>query len=114
MLGVLWAHPDEALSVRQVHEKLVLHRDLAYTTAMTVLDRMAKKGLLVREKRGRAHYYRVRASRADMTAELMREALEEVASDDRATALVAFVEEADAHEVAALRAALAALDPEAD
>lgn len=111
VLDVLWTRPsDEWLTVRQVHELLAEERDLAYTTAMTVLDRMAKKGLLDRRKEGRAYAYRAHTTRADMTAGLMRETLEEVAAEDRTHALVAFVGEADPDEVAALRRALAALD----
>jgi predicted transcriptional regulator len=111
VLDVLWTRPpEEWLTVRQVHDLLARDRDLAYTTAMTVLDRMAKKGLLDRQKEGRAYSYRAHTSRADMTAGLMRETLEEVAAEDRAHALVAFVGEADPDEIAALRHALAAID----
>jgi succinyl-CoA synthetase alpha subunit len=47
-----------------------------------------------------------------MTAELMRDALEEFATGDPRTALVAFVGETSPEERAALRDALAALDAE--
>ncbi|HEY8946682.1 MAG TPA: BlaI/MecI/CopY family transcriptional regulator [Polyangiaceae bacterium] len=46
----------EPLSVREVHE-LLCKRDLAYTTVLTVLDRLHEKGVVRREKRGRAFYY---------------------------------------------------------
>ena len=110
VLEVLWARPGERLSVRAVHEAIAADREIAYTTAMTVLDRMAKKGLLERQRSGRAYLYAARRSRADMTAELMRETLSDVSADSRANALVAFVGEADPEEVAALRAALDELD----
>ena len=114
VLDVLWAGPARAMTVREVHEQLAGSRDLAYTTAMTVLDRMAKKGLLDQEREGRAYTYRARSTRADMTAELMRETLDDVAAEDRAHALVAFVGEADPDEIAALRAALESLDAQDD
>ena len=41
----LW-DASEPLTVRQVHELLSRDRDLAYTTVMTVLDRLAKKNLV--------------------------------------------------------------------
>ena len=44
-------------SVRQVHEALAVERDLAYTTVMTVMSRLSQKGVLQREKRGRAYVY---------------------------------------------------------
>ncbi len=107
----LWsADPERGLTVREVHESLAPGRDLAYTTVMTVLDRLAKKGLLVQEREGRAYRYRAAASRGSLTAELMREALDEFGTGDRRTALVAFVGDATAEERAALREALSELE----
>ena len=115
----LWAAPDtgpdggahEGLTVREVHGALSEDRDLAYTTVMTVMDRLARKELVPQEKDGRAYRYRARASRAAMTAELMRETLADFDAHDRRTALTAFVEDASAEDVAALRRALDQLDP---
>ena len=46
----------EPLSVRDVQGRLS-KMDLAYTTVLTVLDRLHEKGVVRREKRGRAFYY---------------------------------------------------------
>lgn len=54
VMVLLW-QAGEPLTVADVQEFLV--RDLAYTTVMTVLDRLAKKGLARRERRGRAWCY---------------------------------------------------------
>ncbi|CAM3486397.1 BlaI/MecI/CopY family transcriptional regulator [Nocardioides zeicaulis] len=91
-------------SGREVHDAL-RERDLAYTTVMTVLDRLARKDLLVREREGRAFRYVPTQSRAELTAGLMREALDGT-GDDRRQALVSFVGEASAEDLAALRQAL--------
>jgi predicted transcriptional regulator len=91
-------------SGREVHDRLA-GRGLAYTTVMTVLDRLARKDLVVRHREGRAFRYAPRLTRAAMTAELMHEALEGTSSD-REQALVSFVGEASAEDVAALRRAL--------
>lgn len=108
----LWsAAQGEALTVREVHAALAAERELAYTTVMTVMDRLARKELVVQEKDGRAYRYRARESRAAMTAGLMRDTLDDFAEHDRGTALVAFVEEASPEDLAALRQALADLDP---
>jgi len=61
VMEVLWT--DDARSVRDVVEKL--DRKLAYTTVMTTLDRLFKKGLLDREKSDRAFLYRPRLSHHD-------------------------------------------------
>mgnify|MGYP001190425971 CR=1 FL=1 len=56
VMEVLWASPT-ALSVRDVQAELAAERGLAYTTVMTVMDRLAKKGQLNRELDGRAWRY---------------------------------------------------------
>ena len=45
-------------TVKQVHQNLASHKSLAYTTVLTVLDRLYKKGVVRRKKNGRAHLYR--------------------------------------------------------
>ncbi len=70
VMGILWSRP-EWLSVRDVHELLKADRDLAYTTVMTVLDRLAKKGLATRQLEGRAWLYRPTRTRADEVATAM-------------------------------------------
>ena len=62
VMDILWSRP-EPLSVRDVHDLIRVDRDLAYTTVMTVLDRLAKKGLAVRNLDGRAWFYRPARSR---------------------------------------------------
>ena len=107
----LWAAPEAAwFTVREVHEALAGEREIAYTTVMTVLDRLAKKDLVAQRKEGRAYLYRPVSSRPEMTADLMREALDEFAEGDRRPALMAFVGEATAEERAALREALTRLE----
>lgn len=98
---------DGGASGREVHERLA-DRDLAYTTVMTVLDRLVAKDVVVRERAGRAFRYAPRLSRAAMTAEVMHEALGGTGVD-RDQALVSFVGEASEEDLAALRRALADL-----
>lgn len=113
-METLWQVDDGWLTVREVHDRLSRDRDIAYTTVMTVLDRMARKELVARERAGRAWRYRPAQSRGAMTAEVMREALGEFSQDsnqqDRQEALVAFVGEASEADRRALREALAALE----
>jgi predicted transcriptional regulator len=71
VLEALWAQ-DEAQSVRDLHPHFA---GIAYTTLMTTLDRLHRKGVLSREKSGRAFLYRTRCSRADLVAELAGVAL---------------------------------------
>lgn len=55
-MELLWA-AEEPMTVAAVHKALQDERDLAYTTVMTVLDRLAKKKLVRRTLVGRAWEY---------------------------------------------------------
>jgi predicted transcriptional regulator len=102
VMAQLWAAPGP-LTVREVHDRL--ERELAYTTVMTVLGRLAKKGVVRQERDGKAYRYAAASSREQLAASLMLDALGDV-GEDRAAALVAFVDQVGPEEVAALRAAL--------
>src|SRR5680860_934845 len=56
VMDVAWRLGDA--TVRDVHEELVRDRKIAYTTVMTTMARLAKKGLLRRDTTGLAHRYR--------------------------------------------------------
>ncbi|MGV0626346.1 BlaI/MecI/CopY family transcriptional regulator [Mycolicibacter minnesotensis] len=106
----LWSTPDSQ-TVREVHEALSAHRDLAYTTVMTVLQRLAKKNLVSQIRNDRAHRYTPVRGRDELVAGLMVEALDQAAdSGDRRAALVHFVERVGVDEAAALRRALDELE----
>jgi predicted transcriptional regulator len=66
VLEVLWARGTSAC-VRDVQPQFP---GVAYTTLMTTLDRLFRKGTLGREKRGRAFYYRPKASKQELISEL--------------------------------------------
>ena len=104
----LWSW-DRPVSVRDVLEDLNRDRVLAYTTVMTVLDNLHRKGMVLREKSGRAYHYRPTRSRAAHTAELMEEVLAE--NPDRSGALLRFVEQLSEQDVAALRRVVDIADP---
>ncbi|NMN97356.1 BlaI/MecI/CopY family transcriptional regulator [Antrihabitans stalactiti] len=106
----LWS-TSEPQTVRQVHEALSARRELAYTTVMTVLQRLAKKDLVIQERDDRAHRYAPVSGRDELVASLMVDALQQAdASGGRVAALVHFVGQVGADEAAALREALANLE----
>ncbi|MBY6675356.1 BlaI/MecI/CopY family transcriptional regulator [Rhodococcus sp. BP-332] len=110
----LWSS-SEPQTVRQVHEALASKRELAYTTVMTVLQRLAKKKLVTQQRDDRAHRYAPVHGREELVASLMVDALQQAdRSGGRAAALVHFVGRVGADEAAALREALAALETQAD
>ncbi len=104
----LWADVsgERWFTVREVHEELARDREIAYTTVMTVLQRLARKRLALEAREGRAYLYRATSSRGAVLADLMRETLEGCTGPDRRTALTRFVEESSPADVAALKSAL--------
>jgi len=114
----LWSLGDGAagVTVREVHGVLGTERMLAYTTLMTVLDRLAKKGVVERVREGRARSYTVAASREQLTAETMRRTLDDLGSPDRRSALLHFLDDSSPTEIDELRSALDELEerPRAD
>lgn len=95
---------DRPVAVREVLEDLHTSREIAYTTVMTVLDNLHGKGLVVREKDGRAYLYAATLTREAHTAGLMQDALAQ--SGDRGAALLYFVDRMSEDEIDDLRAAL--------
>lgn len=96
-----WDHP---VAVREVLEDLQRERVLAYTTVMTVMDNLRRKGVLTREKAGRAFLYRPAQTREQHAAAFMGEVL--AGSRDRQVTLLHFLEQIPPHEAARLREAL--------
>jgi predicted transcriptional regulator len=99
----LWERGRPAL-VREILDDLRGDRALAYTTVMTVMDNLHRKGWLRRERDGRAWRYEPTGSRSGYTAGLMSDALE--TSTDRRRALAHFALQMSPHDAAVLRDAL--------
>src|ERR1700758_1483287 len=96
--------------VREVVDDLRAERGLAYTTVMTVMENLHRKGWLRRERDGRAWRYEPTGSRSGYTAALMNDALDTTA--DRRTALAHFVLQMSPRDAALLRDALEQARPE--
>src|SRR5690606_234774 len=114
-MDVLWdrgtadGSPADGLTVREVTEAL-RERDLAYTTGMTVLERLTGTGMAVRERDGRAWRYQPAAGREAYIAQLMLDALD-LAHDGtttggRGAALIRFARSVSGEEARLLRRAL--------
>src|SRR5436305_13578310 len=96
-----WGRP---VLVREMVDALHDDRGLAYTTVMTVMENLYRKGWLCRERDGRAWRYEPTGSRSAYTAALMSDALG--TSTDRRTALTHFVLQMSPHDAALLQQAL--------
>ncbi|OEJ35389.1 BlaI/MecI/CopY family transcriptional regulator [Streptomyces subrutilus] len=89
VLDCLWRF-DHPRTVREVHEELAMSRRIAYTTVLTTLQRLARKGLVKQDSQARAHLFSAVATREALFAELMTDALG-IAGDDH-EAMLRFVD----------------------
>ena len=101
VMDELWRTMGAERTVREVAASFPDH---AYTTVLTVLDRLERKGLVRRVRDGRAHRYAALAGRDAYTAGLMHEALG--SAPDRDAVLVRFAETVTPKEATILRQAL--------
>jgi predicted transcriptional regulator len=90
VMEVLWATPQQ--TVNEVEEKLARKRDIAHTTVLTTLDRMFRKGYLIRDKQGKAFVYSARYSRDEFERGMAQEVLGALLNHYRTPALSAFVD----------------------
>lgn len=102
VMRAIWAR-GKPVTVRDVLGDLQAERPLAYTTVMTVMGNLRKKGWLRRQDEGRAYRYEPLVTAEEYSAALMRQAL--AASTDRPAALMHFLDELSPEEAAELEAA---------
>ena len=103
IMDVVWAS-DRAYLVREVRERLSYNRPLAYTTVMTVMNILYGKGVLCREKQGRAWRYWPTESREEHDARLMAEVLRSGGNEH--ITMMRFVERVSDEERESLRSAV--------
>jgi predicted transcriptional regulator len=99
----VWEH-GKPVTVRELFDELSAERTIAYTTVMSTMDNLHRKGWLDRVKEGKAYRYTATASREEYSARLMREALD--AGGDTEAVLSHFVAQIDSGESEALRSVL--------
>ena len=74
IMHLVWDH-DSPVTVRELLDELRHERSIAYTTVMSTMDNLHRKGWLGRVKDGKAYRYTATASREEYSARLMGEAL---------------------------------------
>jgi predicted transcriptional regulator len=99
----VWEHGGP-VTVREIFDELRETRPIAYTTVMSTMDNLHRKGWLARERDGKAYRYTAVASREEYSARLMREALAE--AGDTEAVLSHFVAAMDGGQAEALRSVL--------
>lgn len=79
-------------TVRDVHEDLAAERSIAYTTVMTVMTRLARKGLLRKRREGTAFVYEAPLSADELLQSSVRDLLSGLLSEFARPTLSAFVD----------------------
>jgi predicted transcriptional regulator len=99
----VWGCEDGA-TVREVYDQLCDARQIAYTTVLSTMDNLHRKGWLKREREGKAYRYWPTMTREERSANLMRAAFD--AGGDTEAVLAFFVKQMTETESAQLKAAL--------
>lgn len=73
-MNTLW--PMGEATVREIRERLAPRRARAYTTIMTIMDRLARKGVVERHKSGKKYVYRPRLSAEEARVHALEQVLE--------------------------------------
>ena len=103
LMDRIWEHGGP-VTVRELFDELRRERPIAYTTVMSTMDNLHRKGWLARDKDGKAYRYTAVASRDEYSARLMREAMAE--AGDTEAVLSHFVAAMDGDQSQVLRAVL--------
>jgi predicted transcriptional regulator len=103
IMDVMWAAESPCV-VREVRERLRYGRPVAYTTVMTVMDILYRKGVLQRAKHGRAWRYWPVEQREEHDARVMTEVLR--SGGDEAVTMRCFLQRVSEDELDRLRSAV--------
>lgn len=101
IMHLVWER-DAPVTVRELFDELRKERVIAYTTVMSTMDNLHRKGWLKRVKEGKAYRYAATASREEYSARLMAEAL--AGGGNTEAVLNHFVAQMDGGDSAVLRA----------
>lgn len=96
IMELLWE--ESPATVRDVHEKLQETRSVAYTTVMTVMSRLANKGLLKRKKQSYAYLYQPVHSRGEFSSSIVGSVLNGLIRDFGSPVVQQFLERVEEDE----------------
>lgn len=85
IMQILWQ--EGSSTVKKVHRKLAQQRDIAYTTVMTTMSRLADKGVLNRERDGLAYVYTPVISEDEFVNLVVQQVLDGLLDDYSDTAI---------------------------
>ncbi|MBI3960303.1 MAG: BlaI/MecI/CopY family transcriptional regulator [Chloroflexi bacterium] len=93
VMQVIWEH--QRVTVRDVADILNQRRPLAYTTVMTVMSRLADKGILRQHRVGRAYEYEAAFTPQELAAEAAGQTIRSLLEDFGPLAVTQFVQQVE-------------------
>ena len=90
VMDILWSRAE--VTGREVLEEIQKERPLAFTTILTVMDRLLKKGLIRRKKRGGVFVYAPSISRDEFVKQVSEEGLHGILDISASSAASSFVD----------------------
>ncbi len=96
VMHVIWSRGE--VTVRDVLDVIQKSRSLAYTTVMTVMSRLAQKGVLRTRKHGKTYYYSATATPEELVGQRAHRAVENVLATFGDAAFTHFLRELDQME----------------
>jgi len=106
-MNTLW--PMGQATVREIRDSLAARRPRAYTTIMTIMDRLARKGIVERRKVGRAYMYSPNLSADEARTQALGQVIENFFGGSKEALLAQLSGDAPR-----ARAAVAAVGPNGD
>ena len=82
IMQVIWKR--QAVTVQDVFEALSAERSIAYNTVMTVMTRLSQKGILCRQKQGRAYIYSPATTKAEVAKSMLQYVIDKIFGGSRA------------------------------
>lgn len=103
VMGIVW--DMNTATVKDVFEVMYKRRGLAYTTIMTVMNRLAIKGILSQDKSAVPYIYRPLVARDEMATSMVREVVDRVLGGSASTVMSYLIddENIDAAEIDKLK-----------
>ena len=105
-MNTLW--PMGEATVREIRDRLAERRARAYTTIMTIMDRLARKGVVERRKTGRAYVYKALLSAEEARAQALSQVLHGFFAGSKEALLAQLATPADERNSSGMAAAAAA------
>lgn len=93
IMDIVWA--GKGMTVREVLTCLERRRKIAYTTVMTIMNRLTDKGLLKQELNGKCYIYSAKTSQTKTLKTLVHQTVENFIDQFGEQAVAAFMDEVD-------------------